>query len=143
MGDEEDQQKPPQRPYTPNIIDQFLAGLFTTVSNMSPSSILLSIICAYFFLGSSPNSSSFGTNSYHYREYGYGWGWGYFSVSSMVSFMAIVFFLWQFGTKRGSRKFKWDNVVDEVKNWDFWEVVRFAALFEGAMCFLHSVSRPR
>jgi len=140
---EEKRNDPPSRPRAQNIFDQFLFSLYATISDMSPSVILISIICGYFFYASGGNSESYGNNAHHHRGGGMGswgmggWGMGCYT-SGMVSFLVVIFFAWQFGTKKGETKFQWSNVGDRVKNFNMWEVMRFAALLEVAFHFVRN-----
>jgi len=135
---EEKRNDPPSRPGALNIFDQFFFSLYATISDMSPSVILISIICGYFFYASGWNSESYGNNAHHHRGGGIGgWGMGCYT-SGMVSFLVVIFFAWQFGTKKGETKFQWSNVGDRIKNLNMWEVMRFAALLETAFHFVRN-----
>ena len=126
-----------------NIVDRCLFAFANQISSMSPSTVLLAIIFAYWFI----NSGSSGGTGADYHEYSshrahWHWRWpfhfGYFSVGGLMSIAIVGFFTYQFGTKKGRVRFNWNNVKDRVMLMDFWEVLRFAALLETA---LHGVNR--
>jgi len=52
------------------------------------------------------------------------------SPSSLVCIIAIGFFAWQFGTKKGITEFRWSNILNRIKIFNVWEVLLMTALFD-------------
>ena len=149
-----------------NIFDRFVYAVFGAFMDMSPSVLLLAIGAAYvakkLFAGDgSYESDDEGGSSSRTRDYyDYGdyyvprrhwwggwyhrhwpWYWGWYGVSGMFSVLVVGFFVWQFGTKKGETDFSWLNVKTRVVRMDFWEVMRYGFLLEGAIMFMMRVAR--
>lgn len=152
-----------------NIIDRFLYAVFGAFMDMSPSVIILAVGAAYFAnkifngggtyesegegTGSRRDSSYFDDDYYYYHSrrrswlywphwhWGSFWHYGLYGLSGMFSFLVVGFFIWQFGTKKGQTDFSWRHVKTRVAQFDFWEVMRYGALIEGAIFFLMRCAR--
>lgn len=79
----------------------------------------------------------------YYGGYYGGWGywWPWFGLSGIFSLVVVGFFTFQWGTKKGTVDFRWKHFKDRVMAMDFWEVMRYGALLQGAAFFLSRLAQ--
>lgn len=52
----------------------------------------------------------------------------------------VGFFIWQFGTKHGETDFSWWNVKARAAKFDFWDVMRYGTILQGALFFFMNMA---
>eukprot|EP00957_Ditylum_brightwellii_P192801 14679928-Ditylum_brightwellii.AAC.1 len=65
-----------------------------------------------------------------------------FDVHHIVSIGLMVFFVWKFGTKDGTRAFSWNNVKTSAENLYIWEALMVASVLEGGLGCLNLIAHP-
>lgn len=59
------------------------------------------------------------------------------------SLLLMFFFVWQFGTRRGSQEFAWENVRERLVGINIWEAIHLVGVVQGAVVALNRMVQRR
>ena len=129
----------------PNILESLLFTVYDTVASASWPTLFVGFLAILWMWpdGSNHSTTTQGHTSYH-NDY-YHWGWSYYHpyywhwwgiVGGLGSFILVGVMAQKLGTNNGKRTFSWDRAWQGVLEMDFWELIRMAAILEGAIYFL-------